>query len=577
MRYFAEEMQIECFRKLQNINIKLGKSITVFSGINGVGKSNIMSLIAMAFGTSGSRIAEGKFFPHFDEYFVITKEEFEAQNHSDESKYRAHLKIRTEDNNIIQKRLGLKDDSDDGRGIRVLPRATNYFTKNKTVSEVINETKEKYGVGDSGRIPIPIIFISLSRLFPMGETELDEKIISDSNNIVKHGIIEKYVEWYNAVLPNSIDPQICKSSRIKKIVNKNGRIHVELINSDARTQSVGEDNLGTIISALVDFYYLKISNEQSYQGGIICIDEIDASLHPSAQIRLLNLLDELSEELKLQVFLTTHSMTLLEEIINKSNRNSNKYQLVYILDPKFPRIRENLKSIDEIKFDMYEEDNYYQPEIKVYCEDEETEFIFTQLIRALSKQEDFRLPQHKVFPMSLGHNQLENLRDFDRYFENVVMLVDGDAKRDGRENLLNKYLSDDIVDLPARELKENILSLPTQLAPESFYYYILSDIKEDRNFWQKIEKLKLEKNYTAHRLEIILNKVKFDENNNISNDNIKKIFKEDNELDKIKSFIDDAQVLTYFYEKNPDELKEFRGELLRIFNIVDKKIKASMQ
>ena len=371
MRYLADELYIKKFRKLKDIDIELGKKMTVFSGINGVGKSNIMSLIAMAFGSSGTRVAGGKFFPHFDEYFVITKEEYENQRNDS---YSSYLKIKAGDG-FIQKRLGLKDDSDQGRGIRVIPRVTSFFTEGKTVEEVDKETKKLYNIGHSGRVPVPTIFISLSRLYPMGETELKENNIMDSNEIVKDGAIKKYIEWYNRVLPDSINVDMYKMSKIKKVVNTNGRIHVKLEDSDARTQSIGEDNLGTIISALVDFYYLKQKQGDMYLGGIICIDEVDASLHPSAQIRLFELLEDLTDDLQLQVLMTTHSMTMLEKIIKKQNRNNEDYKLIYLLDPRLPRIKKNVNSIEDIKADMFDERSFYKPIIKVYCEDFETKFI----------------------------------------------------------------------------------------------------------------------------------------------------------------------------------------------------------
>ncbi|MDU3136857.1 MAG: AAA family ATPase [Anaerococcus prevotii] len=571
MRFLAKEIKIKHFRKIDNLTINLGDKITVFSGINGVGKSNIMSLIAMAFGKKGARIAGGNFFPHFDEYFIITEEEYNQQS---ENKYEAYLKISTK-NGIIQKRLGLKNDIDEGRGIRTLPRSTNFFTPNETIKYVEEETKENFNIGDSGRIPIPTIFISLSRLFPMGETKLKEKSINVNNEIIKEGIIKKYIEWYNRVLPLSIDINKYKVSNIKKVVNANGRIHVELKGSDARTESVGEDNLGTIITALVDFFYLKQKQQNDYTGGILCIDEVDASLHPSAQIRLFELLEELSDELKLQILLTTHSITILEKIIKKENRDFDNYRLAYILDPKTPRIKDNIKSIDDIKADMYDENVYYKPIIKVYCEDENTKFIFEQLIKILSKDKDFNLPEYKIFPMSLGHNQLENLRNFDKYFESVIMLVDGDAKRKNRGNVLNKYINNDIEGLNTRELKGNILSLPSFLAPESYYYFILTEILDDKVFWQQLSRLDLRNDYTSFRLEGLLKEVELDADNNIENDKLKKCFSGNN-LKRIKQFIDETQLLTYYYNKNPDELINFKENAKRVFYIVENKVKANL-
>ncbi len=571
MRFLAKEIKIKHFRKIDNLTINLGDKITVFSGINGVGKSNIMSLIAMAFGKKATRIAGGNFFPHFDEYFIITEEEFNQQS---ENKYEAYLKISTK-NGIIQKRLGLKNDIDEGRGIRTLPRATNFFTPNKTVKYVEKETKKNFNIGDSGRIPIPTIFISLSRLFPMGETKLKEKSINVNNEIIKEGIIKKYIEWYNRVLPLSIDINKYKVSNIKKVVNANGRIHVELKESDARTESVGEDNLGTIITALVDFFYLKEKQNNDYTGGILCIDEIDASLHPSAQIRLLELLDELSDELQLQILITTHSISILERIIKKQNRDIDNYKLVYILDPKTPRIKDNIKSIDDIKADMYDEDTYYNPIVKVYCEDENTKFIFEQLIKILSKEEGFNLPEYKIFSMSLGHNQLENLRDFDKYFESVIMLVDGDAKRKNKGNVLNKYLNNDIKGLNSRELKENIISLPSFLAPESYYYFILTEILNDKLFWQQLSRLNLRNDYTSYKLEGLLKEVDLDVDKNINNDKLKDYFSGKN-LERIKQFIDETQLLTYYYNKNPEELLTFKENAKKVFYVVEKKVKANL-
>lgn len=106
MRYFADTLSIERFRKLKNESISLSKKINVFSGQNGVGKSNLMSLIATTFGKSKKRIGRGNFQPEFYEYFTIPKNE----NYND---YKTYIKIVTDSQNadFIQKRHGYKDDS----------------------------------------------------------------------------------------------------------------------------------------------------------------------------------------------------------------------------------------------------------------------------------------------------------------------------------------------------------------------------------------------------------------------------------------------------------------------------------
>lgn len=63
---------------------------------------------------------------------------------------------------------------------------------------------------------------------------------------------------------------------------------MEMEHTPTLSQSVGQDNIGNIISALVDIYLL--SKQEEYNGAIICIDEVEVSLHPDTQLNLLSLL-----------------------------------------------------------------------------------------------------------------------------------------------------------------------------------------------------------------------------------------------------------------------------------------------
>ena len=45
------------------------------------------------------------------------------------------------------------------------------------------------------------------------------------------------------------------------------------------------------------------------------IDELDATMHPAAQIRLLNVLYEEAKLLNLQIVFTTHSLSLNKRIL----------------------------------------------------------------------------------------------------------------------------------------------------------------------------------------------------------------------------------------------------------------------
>ncbi|MDO5312740.1 MAG: AAA family ATPase, partial [bacterium] len=51
---------------------------------------------------------------------------------------------------------------------------------------------------------------------------------------------------------------------------------------------------------------------EKYQGGVLLIDELDATFHPFSQVALLQRLIKYAEELKIQIVATTHSMFLLK-------------------------------------------------------------------------------------------------------------------------------------------------------------------------------------------------------------------------------------------------------------------------
>ena len=81
---------------------------------------------------------------------------------------------------------------------------------------------------------------------------------------------------------------------------------------DSNTISAGEDNLSIILTAVISlkYYYESISPSKEVES-VLLIDELDATLHPAFQIKLLNLFREMSEKYKIQVVFTTHSICFL--------------------------------------------------------------------------------------------------------------------------------------------------------------------------------------------------------------------------------------------------------------------------
>ena len=73
MKY--QRMKIEYFRKFQSqIEFKFGKKITVISGVNGIGKSSLLALMASTSGTTDRRLSGQQFQPEFMDLFNIHPE-----------------------------------------------------------------------------------------------------------------------------------------------------------------------------------------------------------------------------------------------------------------------------------------------------------------------------------------------------------------------------------------------------------------------------------------------------------------------------------------------------------------------
>ncbi len=67
MRY--KRIKIDQFRNIKNIEFELGRRITVISGVNGIGKSSLLALLASTSGTTDKRLNNLQFQPEFTDLF----------------------------------------------------------------------------------------------------------------------------------------------------------------------------------------------------------------------------------------------------------------------------------------------------------------------------------------------------------------------------------------------------------------------------------------------------------------------------------------------------------------------------
>ena len=265
---------------------------------------------------------------------------------------------------------------------------------------------------------------------PPVESDQESEEITDTDVIKKKGYADFYTKCYNAVLYESIDYDEETSMFLKKHVGKNKGQHqkqhlfVEIKNSTSRTISAGQDTLGSIIAALTDFYALKDKLKDNYKGGLLCIDEIDATLHPSAVYKLMELLKEEAEKLDLQIILTTHSLTVLRWIINQEDEK--QYKLIYFVDTNLPNILSE-PSMEKIKADLFDQVSpVLTPQIKVFTEDEAGKNLFNLLLKSMEVDKDLRVG---IQSLHLGGEQLIKLPELDDVFRQFLMVPDGDKSQ----------------------------------------------------------------------------------------------------------------------------------------------------
>lgn len=592
-------ISIKRFRNFRDINFSLGRKITLISGQNGSGKSNLLSLIASASGQNQKSALGSNFQPDFNDFFAIDK----SENYKE---YSLFVDFYDQDNHhVLRKNLTFKDDTDSNRGIRIIPRTVKFLEDDtRRLREVEKEAKEKYGVGGAARVPIPTIYLSISRLYPLGEKKdiISIKEYAKTNSLYQKNVDVKFAEWYNSVIPNSIITDSQLSLIEKNKISKRASFHMDMNHTPALSQSIGQDNLGNIISALVDVYLL--SQEEGYKGALVCIDEIDVSLHPDTQIRLLTLMDHLADELSIQFILTTHSLTFLKEISRLEKKSHENYRIVYLKNPSIPYV-EQRNDYYAIKADLFNKLSYNPPKVKVYFEDNVGMTVFQMLLSSLEVQvatiegeEGYLRDRGKradeynkrllnlrrakgiikklnLIPVELGCDELVRLSSVDTYFKRIIIILDGDARikngKDVHKPEIRDYLDKWYTANPDQDRKcsQNICFLPGYFAPESFLYkiiYILiKNQADDLMFWRSLDQYEETAMYTPDKMKEAISTLSGD----YTNDDIKKLF--DNSQWKIKEFVKKTKLLDYYFGsyKTIEPLIEFWENFFRSYDMAE--------
>lgn len=589
------------FRKLKNIEIPIAPYITAIAGHNGIGKSTILGLIANCSGLSkGEKSFFGKvfqsnfqeafhldYFQDYDNYHINgTKKadtpkvtvQYHVETNQDgsfielnkicavsiqkhaikERLYKNHMIKVPEDKHIDPNHsLDLEDFDNNSLSsssepliniwrLRIIPRTQQL--PNTPEIEVLDEKLK-----GAGKMPIPTLYLGMSRMTPIGEFDaelIDKKTIRKMNGEDKNFIVNSFKDvLYFDESDNEITAHSFSSSKKSS--------YLPSFPYHSFTVSLGQDSLSSIVTALASFNYLKRTSPQTYSGGILVIDEVDAGLHPRAQEKLINLLHTQARKLNLQIILTTHSLTVIKTILSKNEHPGEKVNdVVYLQDSNFPRIMEN-PTYTKIKNDMLVlaplED---KPEtIKLYFEDDEALFFFKQILKYknIIHDKDYFGKELELISLSVGCNILLDLHKGDSYFQSVILIPDNDvfSSESNRKTI---------------EENPNICPLPndstftdntrhTERNPEMILYRFLQRKLEGHNdnFWKQMPGA-YTSDYVRDRVMTLTSNSNRDENKKWFQDNV--------------NFIEKSGIIEKWCGENEKQVDMFLERIVEAVNIV---------
>lgn len=278
-----KEIKIHKYRGFKDVSFKIGSLLTVIAGQNGTQKTTLLGMLTQMFTLDPSSpmgaekpLIGGNYKSDFSNKFKFSPSFDKAGEHEWTLSF---------------------DGMDDFT-------ATSIW-RDKKKGTIRFWQKGTHEAG-SGYIQYPVLYLSLRRLFPLGE---DSKV--DESHVVELTEAEKkeYIKFHDDVLFNVYDdaqPLYLEGSEKQTI-------GVNTDSYDWRANSAGQDNLGKIVLALFSFKRLKEHYPHDYKGGILAIDELDTTLFPASQIKVLKSLLSYANKLKVQIIFTTHSLTLIRE------------------------------------------------------------------------------------------------------------------------------------------------------------------------------------------------------------------------------------------------------------------------
>lgn len=418
------KLEIHHFRHIFNQSIEIGSVFTVITGQNGTGKSTLLGWI--------SQSCDSKL----------------------KNKTLLHTPFKSKYSEIF--RFCPEQDYDKTYDVTVHYTESDIEKTKKMTTRYVESEKERYRVDFDGRgkaIDYPVIFLGLKRLIPLAtEKNIDLQVMGLSRTEkAKFAKLSKNILFLTR---EDIDAEYVKSTN-KQIFAMKTSDYGHLGNS------AGQDNLGQIVSSILSFGSLKAKLNNDYKGGLLLIDEIDATLYAGSQIMLLKELYKLAKSLGVQLIFTTHSIEILEYLSEKIG-DETKINLLNWNNKKV--INEINPNIDHLKnlIKVQTSENNKANKIQFICEDQVAELWAKNLINGSDLKKLIVVlkgpfPEGTLVSMANSRHPL---------FKSTNFILDGDCKISYQKRLLPK-----------------ITFLPGDYKPEKIFYDFIYSLEDNDDFW----------------------------------------------------------------------------------------------
>ncbi|MGC7871811.1 AAA family ATPase [Desulfosporosinus sp. SYSU MS00001] len=441
-------IEIEKFRAFECASFALGKRLTAISGRNATQKTTVLGMLGQPFTISkdhsmyGCKTIDGyNFRSQFKEKFKISPEHDIIGEH----KWKLVLHNGVYSQNYY--------------------RVESIARRQRDQEPTLRFWNAESRASGAGYIQLPVYFLSLSRLFPIGESGKTQTF----SPTLTPDELDYCITNYRTILSIQSIPgqpfvglELEKGSSSKTFSGVSDGVH------DIFTNSAGEGNITRILLAVLSFKRLQEQYGRNYKGGILLIDELDATLYGFSQRKLVDYLWKSAEDYKIQIVFTTHSPFILKQV-NKYQRKERKEKgitlplfaydssIVY-LEPQYDGegtrtiMPKNISTTSELN-SILNDINLVGPntgsKINVYCEDM-LAVSFTQYV--LSDALGINLDLYMNFvDINLGWTNYVQLYEKNvPEFKNNIIILDGDVpqKSEYRSKAQVVFAADNFLFLP---------------------------------------------------------------------------------------------------------------------------------